>query len=371
MKVSVVTSKLSRSLATVLKIVSNQVTLPILSNVLLTTDNGRLKISATDLELGIETWIGAKIIKEGTVSIPAKLFYELVSSTSDEKIDIEAKDNKINITGQNTKSLIKGLPADDFPLIPKIKGAKAKISIKADRIKQIADKTGFACATDETRPVLTGILLSASKDKLKFASTDSYRLTQLEMEEKNSITDKISIVIPRRTMIELGRIAGNSEEKAIIEISENQISVSLGDVYFVSRLVEGSFPEYEQIIPKKFNTSVVIEKPQLEKYLKTATLFSRDSANNIKVELDADGPKMKIMSYSQQLGENESNFSPKSVDGKNVKFSINAMFLHDALNAIDDKLVEMQLVDANSPILIKSAENDEYFCIIMPLRQEE
>ncbi len=369
MKVILIKDKLIKAINTVIKMVSNQVTLPILSNILLTTENGRLKISATDLEIGIETWIGAQIVEEGTVTIPAKLFFEYISSISEEKITIEEDNNKINITGTSIKSVIRGLPANDFPLIPKIKKPLAEINIDAKDIKNNLSKCLFACATDETRPVLTGMLLKITKESYIFAATDSYRLNEIVIKHAEKNINPMDVIIPKRTLVELMRIIADSEEKIKIIIGENQIVFEFNDTYFISRLVEGTFPEYGQIIPKKFNLTMEMVKSELVKQLRTASLFSRDNANNIKLSCSKD-KKIIIQSTSQQLGNNRSELNLKSFDGKEIDFSVNALYLLDVLGAIKDENIIIKLVDAQSPILIQSSNDLNYTAIIMPLRQE-
>ena len=371
MKLSFIREKLLTALNVALKMVSTQVTLPILSNVMIESDKGRLKIAATDLEVGMETWIGAKIIKDGSITLPAKLLFELLNSISDEKITLEETDNKIKINTQTSKSILRGMPASDFPLIPHIKDPIGVFEIKSADLKNAVMRNLFSCAVDETRPVLTGILFKVTKEAFIFAATDSYRLSEAKILAKNKVSKDLEVIIPKRTMNELVRIIGENDEKVKIEIGENQIAFSIGDIYFISRLIEGSFPEYGQIIPQKFDTNVILDKSQLILKLKTASLFSRDSANNIKIHLDKTTKELIIYSYSQQLGENQSLLSIDKFDGKDLKFSINSQFLQDTLNAIKQEKVEIKALDSLSAIAIKPLTGNDYICIVMPLRQEE
>lgn len=371
MKISFVREKLVDALNIVLRMVSTQVTLPILANIKLSSDKGRLKISATDLEIGIETWIGAKIIKSGSITVPAKLFFEYLSSIDEEKIDLETKDNKIYITGKNINTQIKGLSASDFPLIPQIKEIIASLKIDSQKLARAITNCSFACAQDETRPVLTGILFKTTKDRHVFTATDSYRLCEMSFKNNQRTVKEIQTIIPKRTMNELARIIGERRENVKIEIGENQIVFSLGQIYFISRLIEGSFPEYEQIIPQKFTTNLVVNKEALINKLKTASLFSRDSANNITMEIFKEIKKLKISSYSQQLGENKSELEILNLDGKNSKFSVNAGYLMDVLNVIKNDKILLKILNKESPIFVSSGEKSNYFCIIMPLRQEK
>jgi DNA polymerase-3 subunit beta len=371
MKISFIREKMVSALSILLRVVSTQVTLPILSNIKISCDDARLKISATDLELGTETIIGAKISKKGSISIPAKLFFEFLSSINEEKIDLEVKDNKAIIKGKKIHTIIKGLPSDDFPLIPQIKDKIIEFTINAQEIKDAISNCVFACALDETRPVLTGILLKIEKNNFIFTATDSYRLCETKYTHKQKIKQSTQVIIPRRTMVELSRIIGEKDENIKIEIGENQIAFFIGDIYFISRLIEGSFPEYNQIIPKKFKTTIVLDNNEFANNLKTASLFSKDSANNIKIDASIKEKNIVIKSHSQQLGENKSKLDAISIDGSDISFSVNASYLQETLNVFESDKVSIGTIDKESPILITSKEKLNYFCIIMPLRQED
>lgn len=371
MKISFIREKLVRAMGVVLRMVSTQVTLPILANIKLDCDEGRLKISATDLEVGIETWIGAKITEKGSITLPAKLFFEYLSSIDEEKIDLETKDNKIKITGQKTKTQIKGLSSSDFPLIPKIKDTIINLKIDIQKFKKAIINCSFACAQDETRPMLTGILFKITKDNYILTATDSYRLCETKIKHNQKNIKEIQTIIPKRTMNELVRIIDDIKEEAEVIIGENQISFNFGQKYFISRLIEGSFPEYEQIIPKKFITTLVVNKNDFVNRLKIASLFSRDSANNIKIEVSKDKNILSISSYSQQVGDNESQLDIKNLIGENINFSVNAGYILDVLNIIKKEQITIKILNKESPIFISDDEKSNFFCIIMPLRQDK
>ncbi len=371
MKISFVREKLVSALGIVIRMVSTQVTLPILSNIKLSTNKGRLMISATDLEIGIETWIGAKIIKDGSITIPAKLFFEYISSIDEEKIELIAKDNKIDIVGKKTKTQIKGLSASEYPLIPQIKDDLVNFKLDSQKIKEAINNCSFACAQDETRPVLTGILFKIDRQNFTFTATDSYRLCETKIKHDQKINKEIQTIIPKKTMSELSRIISDLEEEIEIKIGENQISFDMGQIFFISRLIEGSFPEYEQIIPKEFSTTILTDREDLANKLKTASLFSRDSANNIKVQASQDSKKLTISSYSQQIGENESQLDVEKIDGENIDFSVNASYIIDVLNVVNDNKIILKILNKESPIYVSGNKTTDYFCIIMPLRQDK
>lgn len=367
MKLSCLRDKLIKAIGIVSRIVGTKASLPILSNILLTTDKGRLKISTTDLELGIETWIGSKIEKNGSITVPSRLFSEFINSINSEKISLVAHDNKIIISSKENKTLIKGLEANDFPLIPTIKKPLVVITVNSQRLKQALEQTVFSCAVDETKPVLSGILFQLKPKQIVLAATDSYRLAESVITD-NTTNKEINFIIPKRTANELARIIEDSKEEVKIKISSNQVSFEYKEIYFISRLIEGTFPDYKQIIPKNFNTSIELDKNQLYQCLKTASLFSRDSANNIKISLK--NKLVEINSTSQQLGENHSKLNTIKASGKEVSFSVNALFLLEALSNIQEATIKLEIVDKHSPILLKPQKDSNYFFLIMPLKQE-
>lgn len=367
MKLSCLKNNLLYAVSLVARIVGTKVSLPILSNILLLTDKGRLKISATDLELGISTWIGGKIEKNGSITLPTKLFSEFISTIPDEKIIIEVAEKKAIIKSKNTQSIIRGLDAVDFPCIPEIKTPLIIITIKAQKLKTALEKTVFACAIDETKPALAGVLFKIKKEEMILAATDSFRLSEHKIKGIKSANVK-EFIIPKRTASELARIIGENEEEIKLKVSDNQISFELENTYFISRLVEGNFPDYTQIIPKSYKTTVTVDKTKLFQALKTASLFSREAANTINIKID--DKKIDIYATSQQLGENRSEIVDIKKEGKKIKFSINASFLLECLNMVGEEKIELKIVDETSPILIKPQKNTTFFFLVMPLKQE-
>lgn len=367
MQLSCLKENLIRALGLVSRIVGTKVSLPILSNILLSTDKGRLKISATDLELGINTWIGAKIEKNGAITLPTRLFNDFIGSLPDEKITLAISDKKATISGKTTCSVIKGLEATDFPLIPEIKKPTSVISIDSQKLKEALGKTVFSCAIDETKPVLSGVLFKIKKDKIILVATDSFRLSEQTIVIKKN-ENECEFIIPKRTANELTRIIAEQSEELKIKISENQASFEFGNTFFITRLIEGSFPDYTQIIPKTQKTTLTIDKEEFSRGLKVASLFSKDAANNVAIE--ADQQKIQISATSQQLGESHSEAKCLEMKGEKVKFSVNAMFLLECLNNISEPEIQLKLVDKNSPIQLISPKNKNSFFLIMPLRQE-
>lgn len=368
MKLSCTQEKLNKALNTVNRIVSPRGTLPVLNNILIQTDKGRLKLAATDLEIGINTWIGAKVDKEGAITIPSRLISDYISTNNDETIELEQKDTTLSLKSSRYDANIKGIEASEFPLIPEVK-KEATIEISGNNLKETIDQVTFSAAIDETRPILTGVLLKAKDNQLKLVATDSYRLAEKTVHLEKKIAEEINVIIPQRTMHELSRIITSDEEKVEIRIGDNQIQFNFGDIQLVSRLLEGSFPDYEQIIPKKSETKTVLTVADFANSIKMASYFARESANNIKLKITA-GQNMEVSAVSPQIGDNLSSVEAK-ITGKSVEIAFNAKFVLDVLSVIGCKEVVLETIDKTSPGVIRPVKEKDYLYLIMPLRVEE
>lgn len=349
------------------KIVSNHGSLPILSNILLTSDNGQIKLSATNLEIGINTWIGAKIEEEGSLSVSAKLLQEFVAINKDKKLDFSTKNNTLNIKSEKYNTNIKGLPADDFPLIPNIK-KEFFTKINSKILQEAIIKTVFACALDETRPILTGVLFKFEDKELNLVATDSYRLAEKKIELNTKIKKNTQIIVPQRTVLELGRILSETDGDVEIYLEENQIMFVFNNTEFISRLIEGAFPDYKQIIPKKTNIKAIVNKEEFSSALKIGSIFARDVANNIKIKFTDN--ILEVVAISPQIGDNLAKIKSE-ITGSNLEIAFNAKFILDFLNIQDTENIHILAVDKISPIIFKNPADMNYLYIVMPLRIEE
>lgn len=366
MKVICTQENLNRGFLTVSRFVGVRGTLPVLNNILVATDKGRLRLAATDLEIGINTWIGAKVEKEGSITIPSKLIVDFINNNSDKTITLEVKDKSLYLSSDKYKANIKGIDASEFPLIPEIKEG-SEIEISASVLKETTEQVVFAAALDETRPVLTGLFLRFFDKELKVAATDSYRLAEkiikLSKEQKES-----SLIIPARTMQELAKIITDKDENVLLKFSQNQILFSLADAELVSRLIEGNFPEYQNIIPKDYKTESEVDRRDLINAVKIASLFAHDSANNIKLKVS--GENLEIRASSPHLGGDLSVVDALT-NGDEVEIAFNAKFILDVLNAIREEKIVLKLSGGLSPGVIMGKNSKNYFYILMPIRIEE
>lgn len=372
MKISCTQENLARGLNIVSHTVSTRTTLPVLSNILLKTENGRLKLAATNLEMAISTWIGAKVDQDGAVTTPLRLLMEYISTNSDKNINLNLKETTLHLESPHFKANIKGIEASEFPLIPEVKDGE-NLEILAADLKDGIIKTVFACALEETRPVLTGVYFKVEKNKLKMVATDSYRLAEKNINLVKSLEKSINFIVPARALAEIGRLIDENLEKVEIKVGENQVQFKLGPTEVISRLVEGSFPDYEQIIPQNIKTKIELSTTQFNNAIKMASFFARDSANNVKLVLKkppSGTQTFQIKAVSPQMGDNVSEVEAKS-SGDEVEISFNAKFILDVVPVMGKESISLELAGAMSPAILRPAGEKDYLYIIMPLRTEE
>lgn len=365
MIVSCKRENLSSGVQIVGRMVKQRATLPVLSNIMMSTDRGRLKLTATDLEASICAWIGAKVDEEGAVTIPARTIIDYVTASSDETILLTAKETEVGITSEHNKATIKGLEASEFPQIPKV-SSKNPIKLKARDIKQAILSVSFAAALDETRPVLAGILLKSKDSKIHVVATDSYRLAEGAI-EVGKIDEPFEVIIPSRTANELARILPDSDDEVVVSIGDNQVEFSFLDIQFTTRQIEGSFPDYNQIIPKEFVCEFEAEKQQFAEAIKVANIFARDVGGNVKIT--ASDSKAIVNAISSQTGDTQASFAI-DFKGSPITVAFNAKYILDQLSVMAGDKVMVALSGELNPALVTAKGNDDLKYIIMPLRSE-
>jgi DNA polymerase-3 subunit beta len=332
---------------------------------MLQAESGRLRVSATNLEVGINYWIGGKIEEEGSITVPARLFSDVISSLNSEKIDLSLEELTLHIKSGNDKLTIKGLSAEEFPLIPTIQD-KTSFAIKSDILRDSLNLVNFAAALDEARPVLSGVYLNAAEAKLTLAATDSYRLAEKVVILDKAATEKIEVIVPAKTMMELSRILSDLNEEIKVSISDNQVLFAANDIEFTSRLIEGQFPNYKQIIPEDNETKATVATNDFLSVLKVATLFARENANSVNLSVKAKG-QIEVIATSAQLGESDSVVTAE-VTGKDGDIAFNGRYLIDVLNNIKEPKVVFESSGKLSAGVIRPLKDKDYTYIIMPLR---
>ncbi|TSC92894.1 MAG: DNA polymerase III subunit beta [Candidatus Berkelbacteria bacterium Licking1014_7] len=368
MKFTCTQENLSKALNIVSHICTTRSTLPILSNVLFSIEKGRLKISSTDLEIGISTFIGAKIDEEGSFTVPSRLLVEFVNTNTDKNIAIYKEGDKLNLLSEQFNARIKGLEADEFPSIPDVKPDNT-IEVSGALLSEAISQTVFATAIDDNRPVLTGVLCKVENDLLKIVATDSFRLAEKTVNLAKKSDKNFQFLVPARTFQELSRLLSEKIESVKIFISSNQVQFCLSDAILISRLIAGEYPDYTQIIPNVKKTSILAPRQELSNAIKMASFFAREANNNVKVKV-GDKNDLQIVATSAQMGDNVSKTQAK-IEGEAIEISFNAKYLLDPLGVIDELEVIFDLNGRFSPGVIKPVKAKDYLYIIMPLRLEE
>jgi len=367
MKLSCTQENLNKGLSVVGRTTRTQVTLPVLSNILLKTEEGRLKLSATDLEIGSICYVGAKIETEGAITIPARLLIDYVMMNNDKKINLTTSDTVLNLESERYKAKIKGIEASEFPLIPSVK-EKPILSISPIQIKEAISQVLIAPSLDETKPVLSGVCLKILGKEVKLVATDSFRLAEKTLPLEKEV-EKKEVIIPSRTLSEVSRIISIVNPSSVsIAISTNQILFILDDVQIISRLIEGSFPDYEPIIPKSTETEVVLESFDFQNTLKLANLFAKEVGSNVKLKIEKE--KVIIEAISPLIGENVSTI-PATIQGPETEITFNAKFLLDVLGVLASSKINLGISGKLNPGIIKPYGKKDYLYLIMPLRTEE
>lgn len=379
MKITCLQENLARGLATVGRAVASRSTLPVLSNILLESDEGRLRLAATNLEIGVSCWIGARVEEEGRTTVPARLLTEFVNSLPPGQIEMELSERTqtLNLKCARYEANIKGIDASEFPLVPTAdtiatQGAGHRLHLQAENFRRMIDQAVFAAATDESRPILTGVLAQFHQGGLTLASADGFRLAVTSADVGADLDEATSVIIPARALSELARISTGEEEtiELIITPGRNQILFHLPNTDLVSQLIEGNFPDYKQIVPKSHSTRTVVNTQDLLKAVKVAFLFARDAANIIRFNAvpgsELTPGQMIVTATSAEFGDNVSEIDA-SIQGDETEIAFNARYMIDALNVVGTPEVAVETSTSSSPGVLRPVGGDDFLCVIMPM----
>lgn len=362
MELQVTQENLSKALNTVGRIASMRSTLPILSNVLLKIVDNRLSIAATNLDIAITHFIGAKVTKNGSITVPARLMQDFVSSLPNGVITLKQEEQKLHITTNSYQSVINGVAADEYPVMPAINNGK-QWKIPAGVLKKGLQQVIFAASSDEARPVLTGVNLYTYEGTLYMVATDSFRLAEKALMPSK---DTLNLLIPATALQDVLRILSDYEDDVWVEHDDQQVQFKIGDVELVARLIEGNYPEYRRLIPTKFATSAMVKRAELTNITKVSSLFARESAGSVTLEVDPKEKQIRIRSIASQLGENTAE-APATVSGEGT-ITLNSRYLLDALGALHDDEVSFNFNGKLEPSVLKETKHNDYLHVIMPLK---
>jgi DNA polymerase-3 subunit beta len=371
-KLSVMQENLARGLSVVSRAVSTRSTLPVLANVLLRTEDGGLRLTTTNLEIGLVYWVPAKVETDGAATVPAKLLTDLVTALpGGSKVELEMGANEtLHLTAGPFQSHLKGIDADEFPSIQAV-GERPTTRIAQDVLKRALEETAFAAATDEARPILTGVLWRFDGDTVTFAAADNYRIAVKTIPILDPVSET-SVVIPARALTELMRILGDTGEAVdvVLAQSRNQVLFHLaGDqpIDLVSRLIDGQFPNYQSVLPKAHTTRAILDREELLRAVRPAALIAHESANIVKLQISSNGESGIVVSANAEIGDHVGQVEA-AVEGDGTSIAFNAKYLADVLEKVTADQFALELQGPLAPGVFKPVGDDRYVHVVMPVR---
>jgi DNA polymerase-3 subunit beta len=375
MKVTCKQSDISRGLSVVSHAVATRSTLPVLANILMATDENRLRLSATNLEIGITCWVPAQVSEEGSVTVPARLLTEFIAGLPQGAVDLTlpAGSYTLSVKSNRNSANIKGMDAGEFPTIPSADSDEPPVLLDAAVLKDMIGQVAFAAATDEARPVFTGVLAQVAEDKMTFAAADSYRLAVRSADLAANGHPVGDILIPARTLTELARILpSEGTVQMVITPNRSQVLFHSDGMDLISRLIDGAFPAYQRIMPQSHETRAVLDTAEFRAAAKSVALFAKDSNNIVTLTIEpgkADGVEpgtAMLQATAEELGDNTSVVNA-AVDGKGLRIMFNVRYLTDVLGVIDTAQVALELESPQKPGVVRPVGADDYTYVIMPM----
>ncbi len=373
MKVTVLQENLSHGISTVSRAVSPRSTLPVLANILIATDEGRLRLSATNLEMGITCWIGAKIEEEGSTTVPSRTFSDLVSTMPNPQVNLslDTRTQTLNVRSGASTNDIKCIDAQEFPPLP-VPDFESAIQINVADFKEMIQQVAFAASTDEARPVLMGVLVNVDKDTVTMAAADGFRLSVRKATLSSPVAQSVSAIVPARALLELARVAADGEQmiQMVLPKGRGQVVFRVKDVELVSQLIDGTFPDYQQIIPRSYKSRTLVSTASLLKASKQAEIFAREGSNVVRLNIKNSGElqpgEVEISAHSEETGSNET-IVEASVDGIPLLIAFNVKFLREVLEVIKSPNVVIETSAANAPGVVRPVGDDHFLHVIMPM----
>lgn len=365
MELSVTQENLTRALNIVGKVASSKAGLPILSNILFRTEGNRLLVAATNLEIAATYYIGAKVAKQGSLTLPARLVSEFIASLPKGAVDISSKTSRMTISSGNFSSIMSGTDAGEFPELPSIDEKQAvAYTISVAEFKQAVGQVIITSSADMSRPVLTGVYWHSIDGELYLAATDGYRLSERRLVKTKS---EIAAIVPTSSLQEVLRTISDSVEEIEVLFDDTQVRFRVGDAEITSRLIDGNYPDYRQLIPKESETSIQLNSNEFARIVKIAGLFARESGGSITLTADAETQQLSIHSIASELGENTSSADAKITTSGQV--TLNSRYISEALGVLDGDMIEFRFSGKLSPCVLTAVDKDpNYTHIIMPLK---
>jgi DNA polymerase-3 subunit beta len=365
-KLSVMQENLARGLQVVSRAVSSRSTLPVLANVLLRTEDAGPKLTATNLEVGVTYWVPGKIETDGSLTVPARLMTDVVNSLAPgERVELEAEGTALRIRCGRTHATLRGIDADEFPVIPSA-GERPTTRISQKVLRAALAEVTFAAATDETRPILTGVLTRFEGDRVTLAAADNYRIAVKSLPALDPV-EETSVVVPARTYHELERLLADTDDpvELVLTPTKNQILFHLEGIDLVSRLIDGQFPNFQQVIPQSHTTRALVDREELLKAVRLSALIASASANVVKLHVEGEGGI--TMAAAADVGDTEGQVEA-SVEGEGLTVAFNARYLQEALQNVTGERLALEFSGPLAPGVLRPTEDEGYVHVIMPVR---
>lgn len=372
MKVQVLQENLQRGLAIVGRAVATRSTLPITANVLIQTDNGRLKLAATDLDIAISAWIGAMIDEPGATTVPSRLITDFVSSLPPATVSLEVPERgrQVRLECARNESTINAMDAEDFPRIASLSGGVA-VELDPKALRRAIERVEFAAASDDSRPILTGVHIKSDGARLTLASADGFRLAVADIHLDAPPPEPIEVVIPARALREVARLIGDTNESVEMQLNpqKTQVQFALADVELVAQLIQGTFPNYSQLIPNDYNTRVTVSLEEFKREARIAAIFARDGSGIIRLQMypgNGTQGRLTVSARADEIGNNEGTLDA-DVEGEASKIAFNSRYLQDVLNALSGEKVALETTSPSSQGVFRPVGDPDYVHVVMPM----
>ncbi len=374
MKITVMQEQLQKGLGHVSRAVATKTSLPVLGNILLATDRGQLKLAATNLEIGITCWIDCAIDEEGAVTVPARLLTDFIGNLPNEavKLELDRRTLALNVRAARSKATVRGIDAEDFPAIPTVEG-KPTALIAPEVLREAIGQVAFAAAVDESRPVLAGVQLRFSGNQLTLSAADGFRMAVRLAELAGPATEDVAIIVPAKALNELSRALSDATEPVEIVVTRgrNQLLCRTGNIEFLSRLIDGSFPDWKQIVPSSYSTRTVLNRDQLLGAAKLASYFARDNNDVVKLSIKPGNGEyapgsLTISANAAEVGDNTSDIDA-AVEGPEGQIAFNVRYLNDVLGSLKTPQVALEMQNSASAGVIRPVGNSDSTHVIMPM----
>jgi DNA polymerase-3 subunit beta len=371
MKISCLQENLSKGLGIVGRAVATRTTLPITQNILIATDGSRLKLVATNLEMAITCWIGAKVEEEGSITVPARLFTEYINSSPSDQVELTLSKNTLQVKCGRYESRMNGLDANDFPPVPQVEDGIAT-KIEAEALRSAIGQVAFAAAVEESRPVLTGVQVEFDEKKITMVAADGFRLAVHNTLLLSEVAEKTAVIIPAKAMNELGRFLTDHEDPVEITVNKqkSQVLFKLKNIEMVSQLIQGAFPNYSQLIPQGYETRAVVDVTEFLRATRMSSIFARDGSGIVRLIVtpsnDPAPGKLAVSARAEEIGDNVGEIDAM-IDGESAKIAFNAKYLTEALGALHQNQVALEMTTPSSPGVIRPVGVDNYIHVVMPM----